>query len=406
MSEKPVSVEEKHSPEKLVLPSLVVSNFAASLPAIIVGLLLVDIGLAFGYPVGVVGQIRTSAMVLGVIIALLMGILSVRFKHKSLLMMGLLLKSIAALGCGLAPSFDVMLVSYSMSGLGAAMTSPMTLTLVGEHFPREKRPSAIGMISAGGAISYAIGAPVIGIIAGLGGWRLAFLGYALPVSLLGLLLATKGLPSLSSSHRSRLSIRDYLGGFKGVFSSRSADACLAGSALAGAAWIAILVYGPSFFRQQYLMARGLVSIIVVCAALCYTLGSLVAGRLVGRLGRKPLTVLTALFAGIFAALYTNLPGSWLSLASVLLGSFFSGLTFSASRSLTLEQVPGFRGTMMSINHAAGAAGSALGSGIGGLALLLFGYEGMAISLGAMGIVSAAIFQLLAMDPTKTETQTS
>jgi len=94
------------------------------------------------------------------------------------------------------------------------------------------------------------------------------------------------------------------------------------------------------------------------------------------------------------------------LASVLLGSFFSGLTFSASRSLTLEQVPGFRGTMMSINHAAGAAGSALGSGIGGLALLLFGYEGMAISLGAMGIVSAAIFQLLAMDPTKTETQTS
>jgi len=403
MNHRPPTSQEGASPRKLVIPSLFVSSFAVQLPAILIGLLLVDVGLTFGYPVGVTGQIRTCAMVLSVIVALFMGILSVRFKHKPLLMMGLLFTCISALGCGFAPIFGIMLVCYSIAGLGAAVTSPMTFTLVGEHFPREKRPSAIGWVSAGAAISYAVGAPVIGSIAGFAGWRLAFLGYALPVSLMGLLLAAKGLPSVSSSHQSGTSMKDYLGGFKGVFSSRSADACLAGSALSGAAWMAILVYGPSFFRQQFLMATGLVSIIVVGAALCYTSGSLVAGRFVRRLGRKHLTVLAVLLTGIFAASYTNMPSFWASVAFFMLGCLFSGLRFAASTSLTLEQVPRFRGTMMSVNHAAVALGDALGSGIGGLALLLFSYEGMAISLGAMGIAAAIVFQLLAIDPTRTET---
>jgi len=402
MNEKSVSLEQKRSPGKLVLPSLVLSNFATSPSAVIIGLLLVDIGSTFSVPVGVAGQIRTVGMVLGVVVALFMGILSVRFKHRSLLMMGLLFTIISALGCGYATIFGIMLVSYSMSGLGSAMSSPMAYTLVGEHLPQEKRPSAIGWIVAGMAISHVVGAPVTGFIAGFGGWRMAFLGYALPVSLLASLLAAKGLPSISSGHQSGMSVRDYFGAFKGVFSSRSANGCLAGTALSGAAWMAILVYGASFFRQQFLMATGLVSVLSIGTALCYTSGSLVAGRLVRRFGRKLLTVLAVLLTGIFAASYTNVTNSWLSVALVMLGCLFSGLRFAATTGLTLEQVPRFRGTMMSVNHAAVALGEALGTGIGGLALLLFNYEGMAISLGAMGIAAAIIFQLLAIDPTKAE----
>jgi len=73
---------------------------------------------------------------------------------------------------------------------------------------------------------------------------------------------------------------------------------------------------------------------------------------------------------------------------------------TASTSLTLEQVPKFRGTMMSMNSAVNNTGSAIGAGIGGVAVLLYKYQGMAMSLGAMGIAGALIFQLLARDPTK------
>jgi len=128
----------------------------------------------------------------------------------------------------------------------------------------------------------------------------------------------------------------------------------------------------------------------------------ISGRFVRRFGRKPPTVLAALFAGIFTVLYTLLPDVWLSAIASFLACLFGGMRVTASNSLTLEQVPKFRGTMMSISSAATNLGSSLGAGVGGLALLLFGYDGMAISLGSMGVAAAIVFQLLATDPAKAD----
>jgi len=401
MNEKPVSAEEKRSPGRLILASLVVSRFATQPSGILTGLLLIDIGLTFECPVGVMGQIRTASSMAAFIFALLMGALSIRFSHKSLLVMGLLLLGISGLGSGFATNFVMMLAFYSITGLGVAMATPMGLTLVGEHFPLEKRPGAIAWILTGAAVSYFICAPAIGFIADLGGWRLAFLGFVSPICAVALLLAAKGLPASSGRQHPATSPRSYFEGFKRVFSNRSADACLAGTALSFAAWQALLLYSSSFNRQRFLVSTGFATVLLMGAAAWFTVGNLVSGPLIKRFGRKPFTVLTALFTGIFVISYTNVPNLWQSVALGFLGCLFSGMRFTASNSLTLEQVPGFRGTMMSVSTAADSGGAALGAGVGGLALLLFGYEGMAISLGVMGIASAIVFQLLAIDPTRT-----
>lgn len=76
-----------------------------------------------------------------------------------------------------------------------------------------------------------------------------------------------------------------------------------------------------------------------------------------------------------------------------------GMVVSASNSLTLEQVPKFRGTMMSINSAAVSAGGALGAAVGGLELVLFNYGILESTLGAMGFAAAIVFYFLTMDPT-------
>ena len=67
---------------------------------------------------------------------------------------------------------------------------------------------------------------------------------------------------------------------------------------------------------------------------------------------------------------------------------------AASITLTMEQVPSIRGTMMSMNTAAGSLGAALGSGIGGLALYLHGWRLVGISLGTLAILAMCIYQLL------------
>jgi len=165
-------------------------------------------------------------------------------------------------------------------------------------------------------------------------------------------------------------------------------------------------YAPSFFRQQLHMPTGLVSIFMAAAALCYICGLLTGGRLVKTIGRKPLTVSGALGAGIFTILYANLLDLWTSVGVVLLACLFAGIRLSASTTLTLEQVPAFRGTMMSARHATLALAEVLGSGIGGLALLQFGYGSMAAILGSMGIAAAIIFHLLAVDPAKSDIRKS
>ena len=164
-------LSEKRSPGRLFLPSLAFSYFATGPIGVLTGLLLIDISLTFGCDVGVMGQINTVYYLAAVVFGLFMGVLSVRFRHKSLLMGGLLFVGISALGCYFASNFNLMLTLYSFSGVGMAMVSPMAISLIGEHLPLEKRGNAIGWIIAGGALSYVIGAPIIGFIAGLGDWR-------------------------------------------------------------------------------------------------------------------------------------------------------------------------------------------------------------------------------------------
>jgi len=397
--ESPLS--EKRSPGRLFLPSLTFSYFATGPIGVLTGLLLIDIGATFGCDVGVMGQITTGYYIAAVIFGLFMGVLSVRFRHKPLLMAGLVFTSVSALGCYLASDFNLMLMAYSLSGVGMAMVSPMAISLIGEHLPLEKRGNAIGWIIAGGALSYVIGAPIIGFIAGLGDWRFVLFVFVIPISLASLLLAFIGLPFTSRNLQPAMNKGTYLGGFKGVLSNRSAIACLVGSVLRSIAFMVVLVYGISFFRQRFLSSMGTASIVMLMAAFLYTLGSLVCGWFVNRFGRKPLTVLTVLLSAIFTIAFTSVPDLWLSLALNFLGAWFFGMGASAVNSLTLEQVPEFRGTMMSINSAAMNLGSAIGTALGGLTLVLFDYEVLGLALGAMGVVAAIVFQTLAIDPTRT-----
>ena len=391
---------EGRSNGRFILASLVSSRFATQPPAILTGLLLIDIGETFGCSVGVMGQMRTLSAIVTFIFALLMGALSVRFSHKSLLTTGLSFFCVSALVCSIAQSYASMLVAYSLSGLGLGMVAPMVTTLVAAYFPLERRARAIGLIMAGAALSAVVGAPIIGFIAGLWGWRITFIGFVLPISLLSLLLAMKILPSAVGGQQVGMSGGRYFTGFKAVFANGSAIACLVAEMLRVSGFIVFYIYSASFLRQRFLMSTGFTSLFFPLTALCYTLGSFVSGRLVASFGRKPVTVAAILLSGVSTISFILSPSLWLALMLNLIGCLFAGINSSAAQSLNLEQVPEFRGAMMSMSTAAMNLGEAIGAGMGGLALLLFGYEALGVSLGAMAIAAAMIYHLLTTDPTR------
>jgi predicted MFS family arabinose efflux permease len=402
MDEESSQTVETRSVGWLFLPSIVISRLATMPPGIIMTLLLIEIGLTFGLPVGVTGQIGTAGSIAAFLSALLMGLLSVRFKHRSLLMTGLLIFSLSLLGRGLAPNFILFLMFGVLGGLAGPMITPMTNTLVAKHLPLKKRTRVFGLLIAAGSFSYLIGFILIRFISDIGGWRFPFLVYALPFPLLGLLLAFKGLPSESGSSQTSSSTGSLTEGYKGVLSSRSADACLMCNALAGAVWSGFTLYGASFYRQQFLASKGVVTYFMMGAALAYTIGALICNRFVNRFGRKPVTLVSAFTAGLFVLCTTIVSNLWVSLALCLTGYLFMGLRSTAATSLTIEQVPEFRGTMMSMNSASGSMSGVLGSGLGGLALLMYGYQALGPSLGLLGLVSGIIMYLVVVDPTRVQ----
>jgi len=303
-----------------------------------------------------------------------MGILSVKYKHKSLLLTGLFAYIVCALGCYLTPNYGVMMAVFSLSGIGMAMVRPMAPAIVGKHIPLEKRSHAIGWIIAGGSISYLIGAPVVGHIANLWGWRMTFLGFMFPVSIVSLILAYFGIPRESEHSESEREGTNYLDGFKKVFRNRSAVTCLLGASLGMATWTATLTYSISFFRQRFSVSTSWASLILSGLALCFTVGSLSSGYLINIFGRKKFTVISTLLLGMITITFMNLGVFWLSLALGFIACIVAGMRYSASDNLT--------------------------AGIGGMTLVAWGYGGLGLTLGSFGIVAAAVYLLFAIDPTK------
>jgi predicted MFS family arabinose efflux permease len=279
------------------------------------------------------------------------------------------------------------------------MVGPMAIALVGENLAFEKRANAVGWVLAGGSLAYLIGAPIMGVLAGFGGWRISLLGFVIPFSILSLLLAFAGVPPRSSNRISSVNGDSYLESLKEIVSNRSAVGCLVGNVFRNAAFMAVLLYGTSFFIERFSLSEGVASFVILGAALFYTLGSVVAGSMVNRYGRKFSTVSTALLAGLFTISYAYVPSLLPSLALNFTAAWFMGMMASAASSLTLEQVPGFRGSMMSISSAATSLGSAVGAAVGGMALIWYDYDVLGAILGGMGIIAAMVFYLMTKDPT-------
>ena len=400
MDEKSIQTGEKGSMGRLFLPSLALSRFATQPTYVVLSLLLIEIGTTFRLPVGVTGQLGTVRSMTGFVSSLIMGLLSVRYKHKSLLSTGLILLSVAMLGCYLSTSFTLLLAFYVMIGFGSAMIMPMTTSLVAKHLPLENRTGAIGLLIATVSISVLVGTPIIRYIANIGGWRLPYLMYALPSPLLSLLLVSKGLPSEPEIDVSSFSSGSLIAGYRKVISNKSAIACLVSNSLAGATFSGISLYAVSFYREYFTLSKANATYLLIVAALIYTLGSLFSSRFVNKIGRRQVTYISALTTGILTFSFTIVPLLWLSVVLATLACLFAGIRGAAHVSLTLEQVPEFRGTMMSMSAAFVNLGTAFGSGLGGLAILWYGYVAIGPALGLFGLVSAVIVYLMAVDPTQ------
>jgi DHA1 family inner membrane transport protein len=376
---------------------LILARGVANLPSLVVSLLLVDIATSFNVQVGAAGQIRTTSGLLSIIFGLVMGVLSVRYRHRSLLSIGLILFAVSAVASYFSASLTMLLVFYSLAGVALSMVNPMINSLIGVLVQPEKRTTVIGWTVAGLSLIYLAGSLSAGYIAPWG-WRAALVLVVVPLSLVTCLLCMLQIPDVKQESGARVSLGGLFSGYGALLRNRSALGCILGTVLGLATWNVYLVYGASYWRQVFMIPVTTTAMAMIFTSLSYTAGSLLAGRFNKRLGFRRLLIVTTGALGGITFFVFNAPSFWVSFGLAVVASFFAGMMITVSSSFSLEQIPKFRGTMMSLHSTAVSTGGTLSAAMGGLILVAYSYGVYSIAMGFMGLAGALAYMLLTSEP--------
>src|SRR5256885_9554924 len=118
-----------------------------------------------------------------------------RFGRRRLFAIGLGIFTVASAAAALAPSIDALVAARALQGVGGAIVTPLTLTLLSASVPAEKRGVALGAWGGIGGLAVALG-PLVGgaVVSGLS-WQWIF-WLNVPI---GLVLAPLALMRLTES---------------------------------------------------------------------------------------------------------------------------------------------------------------------------------------------------------------
>jgi EmrB/QacA subfamily drug resistance transporter len=170
--------------------------FMTALDSLVVGVALHSIRLDLGGSLEAL-EWTVNAYTLAFAVLLMTGAaLGDRFGRRRMFVAGVGIFTAASAIAAVAPSVEVLVAGRALQGLGAAIVTPLTLTLVSDAFPPERRAAALGIWGGISGLGVAIG-PFVGgaVVEGIA-WQWIFWA-SVP---LGLALMPLAVRRLQESH--------------------------------------------------------------------------------------------------------------------------------------------------------------------------------------------------------------
>ena len=97
-----------------------------------------------------------------------------RFGRKRMFVVGVGIFTAASAAAALAPSIEALIAARAIQGFGAAIVTPLTLTLVSQAFPPERRGAALGIWGGISGLGVALGPFVGGLVVEGIAWQWIF----------------------------------------------------------------------------------------------------------------------------------------------------------------------------------------------------------------------------------------
>jgi len=170
----PATTTQRHTPDWLILSIACVAQFMVVLDVSVVNVALPHMGHDLG-----MGQTRSQWVINAYVLTfagflLLGGRAADLFGRRKVYLLGIAVFTFASVGAGFAHNGTQMIVARAVQGLGGAILSPATLTIIITTFQGPRLPKAIGAWSAVAGAGGAVGGLAGGLLTGLASWRWVF----------------------------------------------------------------------------------------------------------------------------------------------------------------------------------------------------------------------------------------
>lgn len=340
----------------------------------VVSPILPAIAAAFHIQAASAGVLIAAYMLPFGIFQLIFGPLADRFGKLRVITVTMTLFTAASALCGIATGLSNLELYRAITGIFAAATVPVSLALIGDLIPLERRQAAIGSFLGIALLGQALSMGIGGTIAYFASWRGVFFIYAgLSAAITILLIITSRHLSgqLAGSNPQGKLFAPYIGLLKSAPSLKAYLTIFAEGVFIFGAFSYLGAYLAHTFKLSY-MAIGLIVTL-------FGIGSVTAGKLSSKVvavtGRTRLiaiglfiTSLAEFAIAVFSADIAIIGGG------IFLLGIGSMLAHSTLIMLATEFAQRARGVAMSLVAFSLMVGGAVGTGIGGRLIPAFGFE--------------------------------
>ena len=181
------------TPPRRLLGVLFLGTLLAALDIALVGPALPALREAFALGERAVSWVFTAFVLANLAGLPVMAALSDRAGRRTVYLADVALFAVGTVVVVLAPSFEVLLAGRVVQGLGASGIFPVASAVVGDTFPPEKRGRAVGLLGAVFGVAFLVGPALGGIVLAFASWRWLF-ALTLPLAALVFVLSARTIP--------------------------------------------------------------------------------------------------------------------------------------------------------------------------------------------------------------------
>ncbi|MFC5526081.1 MFS transporter [Rhodanobacter ginsengisoli] len=316
------------------------------------------------------------------------GALSDAWGRKSVMVASLLSSAVLVLVTALMPDWSALLLVRALLGLTLSGLPAVAMTYLSEEMHADSIGLGMGLYISGSAVGGMGGRLITGVLADFLGWRFG-VGVVGLIGVLAGLIFWRALPPSRHFVAQPLHWRTVLGRFGGMFRDRGLPWLFAEGFLLLGAFVTVYNYlGYRLLAPPYNLSQATVGLIFGIY-LVGTFSSAWMGHLAGRLGRRRVlwSAFALMLAGVALTLMHGLAPIMLGIVAVTFG-FFGG--HSIVSSWVGRRAGAARAQAASVYLFCYYMGSSLAGASGGLFYAAFGWNGVALFVGALVLAGLLI----------------